>query len=488
MENQELDLKVPESSPYRGDFISTPARQGLVDQLIHLLQFGEGVPVLVGEQGAGKSFLVSELRQQLSHFEFSPLIKVGNDPELSEVLATVADQLGLLSEDQASAGELLSVLRHFTASLASEQQQGILLIDDAHKLDDSSLGALISLLQGHDDSGYGMHLLFISLPGLVERLDAMQLIDVPVYDFEMPLLSAKELGDLLKHLGLVVDGSAASAIVRQVWARSQGNPGLAISLLADPASAKNEGNNEEQPQSKKGLSLGLPLGHVMAMALLVLVLTWALLGRNTEDLQPPATSITPPQGERVLKQKTPLHQPVLSAPSESEVQLEVLPEREAEIQAPLPTTSPTIISNPLPTIDRSLKATSAPTVIPTPVPTPIPTIIPTPKPTPVVQPFSADENFLLKQADSKYSLQVLAASKRSSLEDYIQKQPNKGALYLYQGYREGRRWYVVLAGIYASKDAAMAARAKLPEQQRKAGPWPRPLKEIKREIVDNRQK
>ena len=53
---------------------------------------------------------------------------------------------------------------------------------------------------------------------------------------------------------------------------------------------------------------------------------------------------------------------------------------------------------------------------------------------------------------------------------------------MYRGEREGKRWYVVVVGVYSTRSEALKGMAELPEEQLKAGPWPRKLKDIQQEI------
>jgi len=132
---------------------------------------------------------------------------------------------------------------------------------------------------------------------------------------------------------------------------------------------------------------------------------------------------------------------------------------------------------------------------PTAVPTKVPTAVPTPKPTPqtvaVNRPapkksfnsaLSEDEKFLLSQPSQYYAVQVLSASLSKSLSSYLARQDNRRQLYLYRGNRRGVQRYIIVAGVFPSKQEAMAAINRLPLEQRKAGPWPRPLKAIQNEI------
>ena len=55
-------------------------------------------------------------------------------------------------------------------------------------------------------------------------------------------------------------------------------------------------------------------------------------------------------------------------------------------------------------------------------------------------------------------------------------------LYIYQGLRKGKRWYMVVLAPYTSKDEATSALKLLPEKQAKAGPWPKKISSVQSEI------
>ena len=77
---------------------------------------------------------------------------------------------------------------------------------------------------------------------------------------------------------------------------------------------------------------------------------------------------------------------------------------------------------------------------------------------------------------------MLAASQIESLQNYVARQKNKEQLYIYQGLRKGKRWYMVVLAPYASKNEAASAIKSLPEKQVKAGPWPKKISSVQSEI------
>jgi DamX protein len=101
--------------------------------------------------------------------------------------------------------------------------------------------------------------------------------------------------------------------------------------------------------------------------------------------------------------------------------------------------------------------------------------------------FPRREAWLLRQANSRYSLQLLGTRQENSIAEYI----NRNRLDIeqcayYRGSFQGGAWYVLLYGLYPNRDAAVEARAGLPERVIKGKPWPRSLASVHSAIRDAR--
>lgn len=482
-------------------FHSTPDRQGLIEQLKHLLQFGEGLPALTGSAGAGKTVLLKQLCRELDSVNFCCYCPVKPESSLIDCLEQICQLVGLQVAGSTNAGEILATLRHFGQALANEQKQGVLLLDDVHHLDDSSLGALVSLVQGHDESGYGLALLFAGQSGLVERLDGLQLLDVPIFDFDTPSLSASELGAFLQVSGRLLPDSSDSDLVKHLWVQSKGNPGVALYLLDEHL--KGQGSSVvRELKGWLGQFSALPLGHFAAMVLLFGILIWAVWGGGESPSKSPISpaltlpnvgvsssaasklardQMKPAEIAKKVDTQTAALIGVNGASSEASVQRQVMliPRGVASANslAPQSASASSVAS------EKSIAQVKREVVV---------------RAEPIEAPggkvhaqslpdYREDEIFLLAQDSAHYTLQILAASKPESLHEYIQQQSNHDKLYLYQGLREGKRWYVVVAGIYPSRNAAITGLKALPPVQKKSGPWPKKLASIKREIAENRK-
>lgn len=533
MENTQTEPDLSNSRP-AVHYLSTPDRQGLLGQLRHLLQFGDGIPVLVGAPGSGKSILLEQLATTLEGVEFCTLYRIEAQSSLIENLVQVSSLLGIQTGDSASsgvtestnAGAMLVALRHYGQALCSDQKQGVLLLDDAHHLDDSALAAFVSLSQIDQSSSHGLSLLFSGRPGLVERLDDLRILEVPIYDFTVPALSADELASFLKLPGVLSPAIKSAGVVnpesvRRLWASTLGNPGTALRLLESEVNTYSKSSLLAIPAWLKSWR-GIPLGHILAVALLSIVVAVTLIfrgsGESVDDIKPP---LKPPSFTPLNKSSSSTREQSASAASSSQKQLPEQPEaaeqsggsgfrpggQDASVSEGItkkmavidtemksetePQFSSSSSSAPVPVVAPvSVAASSRSTVLSTPVaPLREPprksasSSVAAAKP----QQFSSDESYILEQDDNAYTLQVLAASKKSSLTGYIERQPNRDQLYLFKGTRNGKDWYVVVSGVFPTRADALKGIKSLPAAQRKAGPWPRKLGKIKAEILESTQ-
>ncbi len=491
-------------------YFYTPSLKGLVQQLTHLAFFGEGMSVVTGASDSGKSSLALELEKHLDQAHEVVSLVLDADLELGECVERLSDALGLVRSESLSVGEMLTELRHFVQSLSQDKKLVVLLIDEAHHLDDQAVGALVSLLQGGTDSQAGLHLILLSESGLGRRIDALQILDVPVYKFDIPNFSPSELSNFLSRDSRL-QSSLNSSLVQKLWANSQGLPGLALKLV-DGGSGVNAGGG-----SRKLFSSGIPFGHIAAILLLALILIWSLVIRDTVEAEDsPIVDSTPASvktenedssldgaGEEEAEDdfydeadeyvdEPSLEREVVSAGEAETVELEssigvgyeppveLAQDRNVVVAAPA---RPSIAASEItasPLVVADIEAMDPPSE--SVFELEAPRLVVTESEVSNTSVWTEQEVFLMAQNPGFYTLQVVATSKKSSLEAYISRQPNKGTLYMYRGKREGKSWYVVVQGVYSSRDSALKGRYSLPKEQAKAGPWPRILSSIQEEI------
>ncbi len=493
-------------------FFYTPSLKGLVQQVTHLAFFGDGMSVITGVQGSGKTSLQKELVKHFDQAHDVVELSLNSDLELAECVESISSALGLRHESTLSVGELLTELRHFVQSLTQDKKLVILLVDEAQHLDDQSVGALVSLLQGGTDSQAGLHLILLSEPGLDKRIDALQIMDVPVYRFDLPNFSPSELSTFLSQK--VPDESILnSSVVQKLWASSQGLPGLA---LDDVMGKAKKGKSSEQSKSGGFLGGGIPFGHLAAIAVLAVVLLWSLVFRgSTEEELPVAKSIPfvpiPAVPEKEVREgdysvEEDVGSTIPGLAAEDETGEDSVKEASAEDGVELDSSDEDHYESLISDVngdsdfqketdsESSVQEVESPQVdLSSDLEIAGDSDISLPdfeeesiQEPPSVKALNDSEVFLMAQNSEFYTLQVIAASKKASLDAYVARQANRDSLYMYRGTREGKSWYVVVQGVYSSRESALKARSSLPGEQFKAGPWPRKLLAIQEEIEEFR--
>lgn len=500
-------------------FISTPSLSGLIQQLTHLSQFGADALVVEGAKGSGKSSLLAHLAQQMQQGESREiplsvsLFSAGADDEAFDSFSQLASSLGVNFES-GSSGEIIAHLRSLAETLVREKRLSIVFIDDAHHLSDEALGGFLSLLQNAGDGSFGLKFIFFALPDFARRIDEVGLFDLAVYDFQMPLFSAAEIENVVNaHIAdyaqRLEQGSAPEAM--HLWNRSGGLPGLALNLLNDEAKTSSPKNLADDVRK-------MPVLHLMVIAALLAGLILVLIYRGGDEGEvetTPSKRITPESevsaspakkdkattntivdtqssesisvsedGERSVSQsRNIVSAEHLAEPSrisgsekagndivytdlasaESSVEQEQSIQNDSEA-AQLPSGSSAENTSELNVNSES--------VFP-----------PTEEKSSLDANLLSGETHLLAQSDNEYVLQLLAASNKEGLEDFVSRQENKDLLSLYRKKRDqNSTWYVVVAGPFPSKSEAQRAILNLPQSQKKSSPWLRAVSAIKKEI------
>ena len=93
------------------------------------------------------------------------------------------------------------------------------------------------------------------------------------------------------------------------------------------------------------------------------------------------------------------------------------------------------------------------------------------------------EPWLLQQQEDFFSLQLLGSRNEKSIASYVRRhQLDEQQVAYYRGVYRGEPWFVLMYGIYPSKQAALEGRAALSAQVRDTKPWPRTFKSVHRSI------
>jgi len=464
-----------------GLFFPGGGRQELLDQMAHLLRYGPSLLLLYGDQGVGKHYLVDRLLSQL-------------DPDLFDVALVQADVL--MNPEVLLAG--LSGPWHSRApfNAASLQPQ---LVECASAADDASRVLLLVVRHSQfldDGSVELLSVMLASCAGLPVKvvlvLDASDPEDVmqlsPLFDqvpdhFRALLapLTRNETAAYLAyrlHTGGLGHVHFSESHVDQIFNHSLGNVvrvnQIAAELLLASLPAK----------SKPGIKTDLPWMHLGALVLVVGLLLFLVLSRDsaTGHSPAPATDQKPLANEAVAMPEPPASKAQTAT---------VKPEPVANDSVTLPAIeqTPEPVSKPIKeetntSEAKPVSAASEPPAKAEVVQPPAAVAVPKPKQAPKQAPKPTDARtaWILSLPPEHYALQLLGAKEKSTVDKFLAMYPSVQKLSYYKTQRNGAPWFVVVQASFPNYEAAKAAVAKLPQKLQKQGPWIRKIEAIQKDL------
>jgi DamX protein len=495
-----------------------------LDLLSHLTQFGDSVVLVSGPTGSGKTTLLSRFASQANSQWHMCLMNADEFDRFPERLADA-----LKSETAASEQELFSQW----AARTDNSQLLVIIIDNSEQLGDDALERLCAFLQ--QTTTHRVRLILFGEPAAQQdhkQTFERKQLECSTQLLEMPRMSEEETASYLMYRLAVAGYSGENPFtateIRAICKASDGRPAginrlARQALLERQARAKSKRVSVRKVRRKVGsLTWGLATAGILA---LTIWLGWQKFYPPPPDGVPIART---QMEERPLAipEPAPLKVPTATSPPAEEIT--VTSEQQAT-QAPPKEPGLEAEPDPLTTVQTRLNASRTEPAIPdsaietplmdgvtdekplTPVteqatttavraapepsattsdkdivqrpdapsPTALPTLETAAEPAAVPEQLPHSEKWLLAQPGTSFSLQLLGSRNAESIARYIeQHQLDIRQSAVYKGIYKGAEWYVLLYGIYPSRQAATEARSTLPAAVRSDKPWPRTLKTV----------
>lgn len=527
----------PFAHDYSFPLFTGAGRRQLLDQLLHLCQFSNSVLAVLGEYGVGKTRIAHAFMDSLSDQDQICFLSLRSGQSLEQILLSIIQAFGVATSDVPSTENLLASLEAFIAEEAVSDDDGlaVVVLDNAQLLDDQSISVITSLLNNFPQQNR-LHLALFGEPQLMHRLERLSPENLLINDFHLQPFGLLETVDYLNFRMEMADYLGpeifTESMVEPWWRQTHGQ----LSVLHELAQERLlESVTPSSPSSKRPL----PVVHIIAISMLIAVVGVAFLymgddktpaptnsslanstalptatpqaatvqptsaasvpagadNKNVElsstdtPVQPLLQSLPQPlQPNQQVPSTTQPVQTVQSAASTT-VTSDEMPKEEVVPLAQLPTASPKQTQS----VPEPMPIAQAKPVELAPQPTAQPEVnIVKPEPEmvkPAVKSIStaaigagAQERNILSWKPSEYTIQLLGVSSEKAARDFVAAQANKKDLLVFKSKRQGKDWFVVITGRYASSAQARQAIARLPDVQRDAGPWPRDIKTIQNEI------
>lgn len=461
-------------------FFTGGQRRELLDQIVHICQFGQGIPLVLGERGVGKTRLLLAIHEALG------------DDTTCVINALPTLRQNLLSRQVAQHFDLAlptdTLEDLYQETVASDSGPFFVLIDNAQDLDDQTLSDLMSMER--DAEGNGLRFALFGDLALAARVQEF-FSSLPVIELYIERFTLRETVDYLNYRMEVADYLGpeifTEAKVEPWWRRAQGQLTIIHRL------AQEHLLETVLPPLKSGAK-PFPVMHILAIAILggVGLMTFLYSGGKDEQertqqvpISIPPSAVAPAPQEAIAEATVPdgsvsddslldsseldnsvLEQDLTAATADASmpaVQAQSSTAANVSSVAPEPVVAPPAAATSEPPVNSSMPAAAAPAVS-------------------AERPYTRDEETLLSWRQADFTLQLLGVSTEKAAKEFIAAQPNRDDLLMFRTVRQGKPWFVVVAGRYASAVEARKAITSLPVEQVKAGPWSRGLKGIQEEI------
>lgn len=505
-----------DNKSFNSEIYLSSAWQQHADLITHLCHFSQNILLVLGQKEAGKStFFEHYIRTPFAGLKICAL-KALPSQTVEELLKEVASGFDLNWDSASSLTQ--EVKNQALASYQIAHETWMLMIDDAHLLDDEQMSALLQLVQFNDEARQQLHLVLLGEPSLEGRLfspNFASYVQGKVYSIE---LEPWTLHDVKRYF--YRDAQRRQIDPEQVAAlfeRAQGLPGRVIQeqLLLQGSSTK--GAKTMTKQNAKRLTHPIALG---AVAGFLLGGSYLLLNSSQEEeavnapvnaaqvenyhLDNSDEKVAMEEEPAPIVKETMAAAPTLpnattnaqAEPQEASTTKIAIPNTVAEKAAPAPTpaSTPTSHEEAPQVAPQQAAAPAAATTTTTTTAATTPATTAAPVSTQALQEapkaavkssdkktMSKEEEHLLSVDKNYYTLQLVGARNEKSVKQFIQKHELDEHAYVYRTKLSGKDWYVVVLGEYATQDEAKAAAASIPANIA-AKPWIREFTSIHSDI------
>ena len=518
-------------------FYPEPERVQCLNFLLHLAPYSDGVLLVTGATGSGKTSLLQQFQSKAVENWRICLFTASASDALAVFLRDLQQGFGFSLHGATDLQAKVAALVEHFAVMHKRGQKPILIIDEAHGLSpeiaefiDRLLGALVGENKGR------MTLILVGEPELIEKSWCTSIKHYGTHSFALNPLSYEETSRLIAHhleyMGLPAD-SLTSSQVKSVFKQARGNVGESKLLLASMLTPLGHRMEKDQAHhievnatmtENKPNAVKKPIKFsriLFGMLTILMVLALYFEDEINELFEPSQSAQQQPITEAPLKElvePTRIEVPafdvsdltssegdvnegleVVDTPSGAEEALAEIPESEiAPIAAEETQTTadavetialPTVVPEEVPEKEKVVKAERVADV-----PQMNNEVIEEEPEVPEVVaevPQDADdsgmirrERWVLEQNPEHYTLQIMSFSQELGIAKVLAEVQSKDNFFYFKYKKGGKVWYRLAYGLYPDRKSAQAdAASGLPKALGKVEPWVRRIGDVQNEIT-----
>jgi type II secretory pathway predicted ATPase ExeA len=189
------------ATPDAGCYYPATGHEGVVSRLLGGLADGEGILLVTGQPGVGKTLLCHCLLDRLPTGATTAFLTNCHFRDRAALLQAILFDLSLPYEDRTEQEMRLALTEHLFSHLAHNRST-ILLVDEAHHLSADLLEELRLLGNVESRTGKALQVVLLGQPPLADHLQSPELLALRqrlVVRLELPPLALHEAADYLLH-------------------------------------------------------------------------------------------------------------------------------------------------------------------------------------------------------------------------------------------------------------------------------------------------
>lgn len=445
--------------------IYLPSRwEQLFDLLNHLCHKTNMIIALTAVHGVGKTTFINQFISQSSE-----TVRICQFSDVANLLAS--QLLSCMSQSfslpHLSGGTLDEQLDSHLGNIQHCEHLCLLIIDNAQDLSQENLKILFYLIRHQSDAQMRLHIILVGLPELKHNLQQLtqeegesELINSIEFSAFTLQETAAYLNDSLLKAGLPAASPCTSAVIKKIDKLAGGLPKeinrVAAQVLSETMQTKKFKGFADFFHLYKNQVIG-------GFILLPILFLGMVVFTSASNYQKPSSVI------------------LLSAPKKLAMKHEIItkpkqlvPLQTDKIINPIPSSvsimTPSIIQPPKLLDNAQLVTNTKPKQVLKPL-KPANKVVAKAKP----RPLSIQK---LSKTSAGYTLQLIGLSNERAMRTFIANNSLRQFAGFYRSKLNGKDWFVVLYGQYATPEAAKTAIAQLPPTVRGQKPWVRKLANV----------